>query len=79
MGNILTQKKKKKKERNQKKKKEQNERLIQYEMPRDIRALFEQEGCYYKPKMVSTFWNHNYIEYKSNGNKNSNLSLDEYL
>ena len=28
---------------------------------------------------MSSFWNKNYIEYKSNGDKNSTLSLDEYL
>ena len=32
-----------------------------------------------KLKRVSNFWNNNYIEYKRNGDKNSNLSLDEYL
>ena len=34
---------------------------------------------YYEPKRVNNFWNNNYIEYKSYGNKNKNLSLDEYL
>ena len=28
---------------------------------------------------MGSFWNKNYIEYKSNGDKNSTLSLDEYL
>ena len=28
---------------------------------------------------VSNFWNNNYIEYESNGDRNRNLSLDEYL
>ena len=38
---------------------------------RDIRTLFEQqEEEYYKPKRVSNFWNNNYIEYESNGDKN---------
>ena len=42
--------------------------------------LFEQqeEKDYCKPKRVSNFWN-NYIEYESDGDKNRNLSLDEYL
>ena len=31
------------------------------------------------PKRVSNFWNNKYIEYESNGGKNRNLSLDEYL
>ena len=46
---------------------------------RGIRTLFEQEEDYYEPKRVSNFWNNSYIEYESNGDKNSNLSLDEYL
>ena len=46
----------------------------------DIRALFEQEEeDYYEPKRVSNFWNNNYIKHESNGDKNRNLSLDEYL
>ena len=67
---------KKKKERKKlQKNKERNKRLI-----RDIRTLFEQEEeDYYKPKGVNNFWNNNYIEYESNGDKNRNLSLDEYL
>ena len=46
---------------------------------RDTKTLFEQEEDYYKPKRVRSFWNNNYIEYESNGDKNNNLSLDEYL
>ena len=34
---------------------------------------------YYQAKRVSNFWNDNYIEYGSNGDKNKNLSLEEYL
>ena len=34
---------------------------------------------YQKPKRVSNFRNNNSIEYKSNGHRNKNLSLDEYL
>ena len=57
-----------------------NERLIKDRLIREIRTLFEQEDeDYYKPGRVSDFWNNNYIEYKSNGDKNRNLSLDEYL
>ena len=33
----------------------------------------------YKPERVSNFWNNNYVEYESNGNRNRNLSLEEYL
>ena len=29
--------------------------------------------------MSKNFWNNNYIEYESNGDKNKNLPLDEYL
>ena len=46
---------------------------------RDIRIPFSQEEDYYKPKRVISFWNNNYIEYDSNGDKNKILSLDEYL
>ena len=62
-------------------KKKQNETIIKDRIIRDIRTLFEQENeeDYYKPKRVSNFWNNNYIEYKSNGDKNRNLSLDEHL
>ena len=45
-----------------------------------MRTRFEQEeGDYYKPKRVSNFWNNNYIEYESNGDKNRNSPLDKYL
>ena len=46
---------------------------------RDIWIPFEQEDDYHEPKRLSNFWNNNYIEYESNGDKNKNLSLDEYL
>ena len=47
---------------------------------RNIRTLFEhkEEEDYCKPKRVRSFWNHNYIEYESNGDKNRDLSLDEH-
>ena len=47
---------------------------------RDFRTLFEQEDddCY-EPKRISSFQNNNQIEYESNGKKNRDLSLDEYL
>ena len=41
---------------------------------RIIRARFEEEVDYYKPKKAGNFWNNNYIEYE-----NKNLSLEEYL
>ena len=44
--------------------------------------LFEQEEkekvCY-EPRRINNFWNNNYIAYESNGDKNKNLSLNEYL
>ena len=58
--------------------KELNERLIKERIIRDIKKLFQQED-YYKPERVSNFWSNNYIEYESNGDKNRNLLLDEYL
>ena len=48
-------------------------------MIRDVGTLFEQEEDYYKAKRVTNFWIDYCIEYKSNDNKNNNLSLDEYL
>ena len=62
-------------------KKETNYRLIKGKIAKDIRTLFEQqeEKDYYKLKRVNIFWSNNYIEYESNGDKNRNLSLDEYL
>ena len=67
-------------EKEERKKPEHNERLIKDKIIRDIRTLFEQEEKdYYKPKRVSSFWNNNYIDYDSNGDKNNNLSLDEHI
>ena len=45
------------------------------------RMLFEneEEENYYKLVRVSNFWNANYIEYKSNGDRNKTLSVEEYL
>ena len=34
---------------------------------------------FYKSKIVNNFWNNNYIEYESNGDKKNNLSIDKYL
>ena len=76
----MKQKKRKKKERNYRKK-ELNERLIKDRIITDIRTLVEQEKeeDYYKPKRVDNFWNNNYIDYGSNGDKNRVLLLKEYL
>ena len=54
-------------------------RLIKDKIIGDIRTLFEEEEDNYKPKSVSSFWNNNYFEYNSNGDKIRNLSLDEHL
>ena len=79
----MKQKRKKKKEKNKnimkEKKQEHNERSIKDQIIRDIKTLFEQEEYYYKSKKVNSFWNNNYIELEINGDKNRNLSLDEYL
>ena len=46
---------------------------------RDIKTLYKkEEKDYYKPMMVGNFWNSNYIEYESNGDKNKNQSVKEY-
>ena len=78
---MLLETKKEKIERKKLEKNEINDRLIKDRAIRDIRTLFEQEKdkYYYKPKRASNFWNNKYIRYKSNGDKNRNLSLDEYL
>ena len=39
----------------------------------------KEEENYYKPVKVNTFWSNNYIEYKSNSDKNKILSVEEYL
>ena len=42
----------------------------------EIKNLFEE---YHKPVRVNNFWNNNYIEYKSNSDKNRALSVEECL
>ena len=43
-------------------------------------SLFELEKKdYYKPLRVGDFWNTNYMEYESNGDRNKTLSIEEYL
>ena len=48
---------------------------------RNIRNLFEheEEENFYKSVKVGNFWNNNYIEYESNGDRNKTLSTEEYL
>ena len=65
----------------QKKKKNQNEKIIEDDITRDIRILSEQEKeeDFYELRRIDSLCNNNYIQYESNGNKNRNLLLDEYL
>ena len=42
---------------------------------RNTKSFFEH---YYKPVRISNLWSKNYIEYKSNGDRNKTLSVDEY-
>ena len=48
---------------------------------RGIKNLFEHEAekNYYKPVIVSNFSNNNYIEYKSNSDRDKTLSVEKYL
>ena len=41
--------------------------------------LFSKEENYYKPVRVNNFWSNNYIEYKSKGDRNKTLSVEECL
>ena len=46
----------------------------------DTRNLLKLENeDYYKPIRVSNFYSNNYIKHESNGNRNKNLSSEEYL
>ena len=61
-------------------KNERKYRLIKDRVIRDIRTLFElEEKYYYKLKSVSNFWNNDFIEDESVGDRNRTLSLDKYL
>ena len=54
--------------------------MIIYRIIRDTKTPFVQEKeDYYKPKRENNFWNNNHIEHENNGDKNRDLSLDEYL
>ena len=54
---------------------------IKYIVLRNIMNLSKHEEGenYYKPVRLNNFWSNNYIEYKSNGNKNRIISVKEYL
>ena len=46
---------------------------------RDIKNIFDhEEENYNKPVRVSNFWNSNYIDYESHGDRNKTLSVEEY-
>ena len=66
-------------EEKEERKKKHDETIIKARIIGDIRILFEQEEDDHEPRGVSSFWNNTYIEYESNGDKNRNLSHDEYL
>ena len=47
---------------------------------RDIRKLFEYEKKnYYKPVAVGSSWSNNYIKYESIGERNTTLSVEQYV
>ena len=50
-------------------------------MLRDIKNLseHEEEEDHYKPVRVNNFWGNNYTEYKSSGDRNKKVSVEEYL
>ena len=51
-------------------------------MLRNIKNLFEyekEEESYYKPTRENNLWSNNYVEFKSNSDKNKILSVEEYL
>ena len=60
---------------------EKETKAIKDRILRDIKNLFEyeKEENYHKPVRVSNFWIGNYIEYKSNGDRNKTLLVEEYL
>ena len=72
--------KKTKKNKNKKQSEDKTIRAIEEKVLIDISNLFEQEKeGYYKPIRVGNFYNNNYIKYKSNGDRNKTLSIEEYI
>ena len=54
-------------------------KVIKDRILKDIRNLFEhEEKGYYKPVRVGNFWSNNYMEYKSNDDRNKTLSVGIY-
>ena len=46
---------------------------------RDIKNLTKhEEEHYYKPSREGSFWSNCYIQYKSNGDRNKTVSIEEY-
>ena len=45
----------------------------------DIKTIFKREEDHYKRTSVDSFWNYNYIKFESNGDRNKNLLVKEYL
>ena len=61
---------------------EKETKTIKDRILRDIKNFFEHqedEENYYEPVSVSNFWNNNYIEYESNGDKNETLTVSVFL
>ena len=73
---FLWNRRSKRRKKEIRRKTEYNKTLVKDRLIRDIRTLFEQGEDYCK---IINFWNNNYIEYESNGDKNRNLSLNEYF
>ena len=73
---FLWNRRSKRRKKEIRRKTEYNKTLVKDRLIRDIRTLFEQGEDYCK---IINFWNNNYIEYESNGDKNRNLSLKEYF
>ena len=47
---------------------------------REIKNLFEsKEENYHKPVRMNNFWSNNYIEYRSNSDRNKTISAEECL
>ena len=59
---------------------EKKTKAIKDRILRDIKNLFKhQKENYYKPVRVNNFCSNNYLEYKSNGDRNKTVSVKEYL
>ena len=51
----------------------------EHEIFRDLRFLLDPEKDHYKPVKTVSAFNNNYIQYKSIGDKDKNLSIKEYI